>query len=446
VQVQHNAEWGLRGNAHSIPTDCPQRDERLGWTGDGHISVRAFLYNFDTLGFHEKWSRDHDDTQSEHGYVADTVPFGFGTIPEDRTWGITRVTVPWHLYRHHGDVGVLERHYDAMCRYVDYWHGEADDGLLGEEHGNYGDWLAFENNDGPRGLPLALFNTAFHYHTVNLFARIAGVLGREADAERYRSMAEETRGAFNDAYFDPETASYGPGTQSSYAVPLFVGVVPDGHEQAVADALAATVEADGGTLRTGFLGSRPLLYALSEHGHPEIAYEVVSQPERPGWVYMARQGATTTWERWDSDDRIGDGMNSFNHSPFNFVSEWLFAGLAGIDFDDSIAEGVRIDPAVVADLEWAEAGLDTVDGELRSRWAHTDGGLALEATVPWNTTASVHLPADGPVRVTEGSGDEEAVVWDGAVADPPAGIVDVTRTDAAVVVEVGAGSYSFVVS
>jgi len=444
AQVQHNAEWGLRGNAHSVPTDCPQRDERLGWTGDGHISARAFLYNFDALGFHEKWARDHDDTQSPGGYVADTVPFGFGTIPEDRTWGITRVTIPWHLYRHHGDVGVLERHYEAMRRYVDYWHEESDGGVLGAEYGNYGDWLAFENSDGRRGLPLELFNTAFHYHTVNVFARIAGVLDRTADAERYRAMAEETKAAFEEAFFDPGSASYGPGTQSSYAVPLFVGLVPDEHEQAVADALAETVEADGGRLRTGFLGSRPLIHVLAEHGYPDLAYEVVSQPERPGWVYMVRQGATTTWERWDSDDRVGDGMNSFNHSPFNFVSEWLFAELAGIDFDDSVAEGLRIAPAVVDDLEWAGASLETVDGEVRTRWEHTDEGLVLEATVPWNTTASVRLPAPEGATVTES--ETGAVVWDGAIAEPPAGIVDVSRTGEAVVVEVGAGSYSFVVA
>jgi alpha-L-rhamnosidase len=153
AQVQQNARWGLRGNLHSVLTDCPQRDERFGWTGDNHIAARAVAYNFDASLFYEKWMDDHADVRSEHGYVADTIPYGYGTVPEDPTWGITQVTVPWHLYRHYGDVGVLERHYEGMRRYVDFWQDESDSGIIPDEYGNYGDWLTFENNDGTRGLP-----------------------------------------------------------------------------------------------------------------------------------------------------------------------------------------------------------------------------------------------------------------------------------------------------
>lgn len=444
VRLQRNAERGLRGNLHSVITDCPQRDERFGWTGDNHIVARSVLCNFDAALFYEKWLDDHADIRSEHGYIADTIPYGYGTIPEDPTWGITQVTVPWHLYQQRGDVGALERHYEGMRRYVDYWYSVSEDGIIPAEYANYGDWLAFENADGNRGRPFELFTTAFQYHTTNLFAKIARVLDNEADAERYAARATAMRDAFNDAFFDPETAQYRSGTQASYAVPLYLGLVPDEHVDAVAANLAEKVRSDGGKLQTGFLGTRPLIHTLVDHGYEEVAYEVVSQPERPGWVYMVRQGATTMWERWDSDDRIGDGMNSFNHSPFNFVSEWFYDALAGIRVDRTSpgTGSVEIAPTVVDDLSWAEATMETGDGTLTSRWERTEDGLTLAVEVPWNTTATVRVPSIADeVRVTE-SGDP---VWDedGTPADALPDGIEAVRADDGVALDVGAGSYQF---
>ncbi|WP_233204054.1 family 78 glycoside hydrolase catalytic domain [Halegenticoccus soli] len=442
-QVQRNARWGLRGNIHSVLTDCPQRDERFGWTGDNHIAARALMYNFDALLFYEKWLDDHADAQSEHGYIADTIPYGYGTVPEDPTWGITQVTIPWHLYRHYGDVGVLECHYEGMRRYVDYWHDQSDDGIVPDEYGNYGDWLAFENNDGRRGLPFDLFNTAFHYHTTHLFAKIATVLGNNADAELYATRAGQIAEAFNEAFFDADGGQYGPGTQASYAVPLFVGLVPDEREEAVAAGLAEKVHSDGNKLQTGFLGTRPLIHTLVNYGYEEIAYQVVSQPERPGWVYMVRQGATTMWERWDSDSRIGDGMNSFNHSPFNFVSEWLFEAIAGLRFDESADDtsGLRIAPLIIDDLDWAEGEIETKNGRLFSRWDRTDDGITLEVEVPWNSVVTVRIPIErNDITVTELEGE----VWnDGAKARLPDGIRRVFDENEAIVLEVESGSYRF---
>ncbi|WP_264556861.1 family 78 glycoside hydrolase catalytic domain [Halocatena marina] len=445
-QVQQNAQWGLRGNLHSVLTDCPQRDERFGWTGDNHIAARALCYNFDASLFYEKWMDDHADIRSEHGYIADTIPYGYGGIPEDPTWGVTQVTVPWHLYRHYGDIGVLERHYEGMRKYVDFWQDESDGGIVPDEYGTYGDWLAFENKDpelSSRGLPRDLFNTAFQYHTTDLFAEIANVLGHEDDARRYASRAETVKSAFNDEFFDADAAQYGPGTQSSYAVPLYFGLVPDEHVDAVVDNLVEKVRGDGGKLQTGFLGTRPLIHTLVDHGFEEVAYEIVSQPERPGWVYMIRQNATTMWERWDSDDRIGDGMNSFNHSPFNFVSEWFYYALAGLRFDDSMhgRGSVEVAPAIVDDLDWAAGHLETVSGRLASRWERTDDGLAFEIEIPWNTTATVRLPGGDGVIVAE----DGTVFWDGDQEGMlPAGVEEATLDDGDVTLTVGSGVYEFV--
>ncbi|MFC7143066.1 family 78 glycoside hydrolase catalytic domain [Halosimplex aquaticum] len=434
-QVQHNAVWGLRGNTHSIPEDCPQRDERFGWTGDAHISTRALLFNFDAVRFDEKWLRDHDDAASAMGYVPDVIPDKSSEDPADPTWSITRVMIPWYCYRHDGDVGILREQYEGMRAYVDYWLDAAGDGVLAGEYGKYGDWLAFENTDGRRGLPHDLYNTAFLYQVTDTFAKIAAVLGNEADAERYRDRAESVAESFVDRFFDPEAGEFGPGTQSSFSVPLFLGLVPEEEVEAVAENLAEKVRADGGKLRTGFLGTRPLIHTLADHGYADLAYEVVSQPEQPGWVYMARNGATTMWERWNSDESVGSGMNSLNHSPFTHVSEFLYEVLAGIRIGDCpVTEHVTVAPALVDGLDWAEGRVETPNGPLESAWERTDGGYDLSVTVPWNGTATVRLPEAADAEVTESGAELSADV---------SGIRSVDREGDSVVVEVGSGEYEF---
>ncbi|SFR91191.1 alpha-L-rhamnosidase [Halomicrobium zhouii] len=438
-QLQHNAVWGLRGNTHSIPEDCPQRDERFGWTGDAHISTRSLLFNYDAVRFDEKWARDHDDVASDMGYVPDVIPNKATEDPADPTWSITRVVVPWYLYRHDGDEGILREQYEGMREYVDYWYENAEDGILPDDYGKFGDWLTFENADGRRGLPHHLFNTAFLYQVVDTFAKIAAVLDNETDAAAYRERAEHVADAFDDRYFDAKAGSYGPGTQSSYSVPLFLGLVPDEHVDDVAANLAEKVRADGGKLKTGFLGTRPLIHTLADHGYADLAYEVVSQPEQPGWVYMVRNGATTMWERWDSDGRVGDGMNSFNHSPFTHVSEFFYEVLAGIRIGDRpVTDHVTVAPSLVDDLEWVAATLDTRNGELAVEWERDgDGGYELSVTVPWNGRATVRLPADADASISEGG----VPLTEGA----PDGVRSVERDGDELVVDVGSGEYGFAV-
>ncbi|WP_435102943.1 family 78 glycoside hydrolase catalytic domain [Halarchaeum sp. P4] len=449
-QVQHNAVWGLRSNTHSIPEDCPQRDERFGWTGDAQISTRALLYNFDARRFEEKWLRDHADAASEMGYVTDVIPDRAGG-PADPTWSVTRVLIPWYLYRHDGDVGVLREHYEGMRDYLDYWHSVTEDGILPERYGKFGDWLAFENCDEEvddrRGLPIELFTTAYHYQVSDTFRKIAGVLGNETDAEHVADRAAAVKEAFNDRFFDPETATYGPGTQSSYAVPLYMGLVPDEHREAVVEGLVEKVESDGRTLRTGFLGTRPLIHTLADHGHADLAVDIVRQPEKPGWVYMAREGATTMWERWDSDESVGSGMNSLNHSPYTHVSEFLYEVLGGLRVgDDPLTEHVTVAPTLANGLDWADASVETPTGEVSSGWVRAGDGYDLDVTVPWNATATVRLP-DAADRTVEESG--VGLSADGSEdtrADVPVeGVRDVRVDDGDLVLTVGSGDYALTV-
>jgi alpha-L-rhamnosidase len=435
-QLQHNSVWGLRSNTHSIPEDCPQRDERFGWTGDAHISTRSLLFNFDSVRFDEKWARDHDDVANEMGYVTDVIPSKSFEDPADPTWSITRVMVPWYLYRHDGDAGILREQYEGMREYVDYWTGVAEDGIVPGDYGKYGDWLAFENTDGRRGLPHDLFNTAFVYQVTDTFAKIARVVGNEADADAYRERAEYIADAFNEEYFDPEAGEYGPGTQSSFSVPLFLGMVPDEHVDAVAANLAEKVRADGGKLKTGFLGTRPLIHTLADHGYEELAYEVVSQPEQPGWVYMARNGATTMWERWNSDESVGSGMNSLNHSPFTHVSEFFYEVLAGIQLgDEPVTEHVTIAPAMVGDLEWVDASLETQAGDLEVVWERNRTGYDCWVTIPWNGQATVRLPDAADAAVSESG----VPLSEGA----PDGVLSVETDGDDLVLEVGSGEFEF---
>ena len=446
-RVQHSAEWSLRGNSVAIPTGCAQRGERTGWTGDAHLSARALLFNFDAVRFHEKWMQDHDDDQSSHGYLSDTVPHATGRRPADPSWSVTRVFIPWHLYQHYGDRYVLRKHYDGMRRYVEYWHSVADDGLIPGECGYYGDWLAFEEQadyDDRVGQPLTLFNTAYHYRSVALFAEIADVLGNEADAEHFGELANSVADAFNDRFLDTEAAEYEPGSQAAQAVPLYFDMVPDDLESAVAGTLAEIVRNDDNRLLTGFLGTPALVHSLADHGYESLAYDVVSQPKQPGWVYMVNNGPVTTtlWERWDSDTQIDSGMNSFNHHQFAYVSEWFYEKLAGIRIGDTGpgVDRVTIDPSVVDDLDWAAGRIETPNGDLASRWERVENGLTMSVTVPWNSSATIHVPVpDDSETVMLG----ETSLWTGgeAAASLPDSIHNVERTDDAVVVRTGAGLF-----
>jgi alpha-L-rhamnosidase len=438
-QVQHNAFWGLRSTTHSIPEDCPQRDERFGWTGDAHISTRALLFNFDAVRFDEKWARDHDDAASEMGYVPDVIPNKAAEDPADPTWSITRVMVPWYLYRHDGDIGILREQYEGMRAYIDYWHSVTEDGILPADYGKFGDWLAFENTDGRRGLPHTLYNTAFLYQVTDTFVKIADVLGNETDANAYRHRADVIADAFNDRFFDADAGVYGPGTQSSYAVPLFLEMVPEGNVEIVAENLAVKVRADGGKLTTGFLGTRPLIHTLADHGYEDLAYEIVSQPEQPGWVYMVRHGATTMWERWNSDESVGSGMNSLNHSPFAHVSEFFYEVLAGFQLGDTpVTEHVTIAPALVDDLDWVDASVDTPNGKLAIAWERDgDQTYQLSTTIPWNTSATIRLPA------ADATISESETRLKGGTDEPISGVHTIDRVNSDVVLEVGSGTYEF---
>ena len=424
-RIQHNVTWGQRSNMHSVPTDCPQRDERLGWMGDAQAFSDTSCWNMDMARFYSKWMRDIVDSQGEDGHVTDVAPT-LGGGPAAPGWGDAVVVIPWTVYRFTGDTRIIEDNFAAMRAWVEYMRANAPGNLYERE--GYGDWVA------PVGSPTRPIGAAYYYYSTKLLADMAAAIGRTEDAATYAGLADEIAAAFNGAYFDAAANDYAGGTQTAKVLPLYFGLVPPERREAVAANLVADIVARDDHLSTGFLGTAYLMPVLSDTGHNDVAMKLALQRTYPSWGYMAEKGATTIWELWNSDT-AGPGMNSRNHFALGAVGRWFYEDLAGIQ-PDAKAPGFRhiiIRPRPGDDLTWAEGTYQCVYGEVRSHWERRDDGLRLEVTVPANTTATIYIPAPAADRVTESGlplAQAEGVTVAGTDGD-------------AVLCEVGAGRYRF---
>ena len=412
-QLQRNIVWGERSNFLDVPTDCPQRDERLGWTGDAQVFSRTAAFNMDVAGFFAKWLGDLAADQDSSGSVpwvipnlfSDSVHFG-GTAG----WSDAAVIIPWTMYRSYGDRGILERQYPSMRAWVDYMHRRADADLIWRPGWQFGDWLAFHSDDP--SYPGAttgtdLIATAYLAHSADLVARSAAVLGNASDATTYAELSQRVRGAFN-REFVSLAGRVGENSQTAYVLAIAFDLLPDSLVPIAANRLAQDVRARGTHLTTGFLGTPALLHALSGTGHADLAFALLTQRSYPSWLYPITRGATTMWERWDGirpDSSFEDpGMNSFNHYAFGAVGDWMYRNIGGIDLDPS-APGYRrsrIAPRVGAGLTSARASLETPYGTLATAWRLDDTQFVLDVTIPANTSAEVVLWDARMDRVREG--------------------------------------------
>ncbi|MBP6963580.1 MAG: family 78 glycoside hydrolase catalytic domain [Armatimonadetes bacterium] len=437
-RIHSNSWWGYRTNWHSIPTDCPQRDERQGWMADGHMTADMGLYNFDVAPAYTKWLQDMQDAQGDDGRIPDTVPHVWGSNPGDPMWASAYHFVTWDMYRHTGDRQLLARHYDGLKRYVDMLEREAGDGHIISRN-NYGDWV------GVVETPRDLISTGGFYRCSWLTARMAEILGHPEDVRVYDRLCRRIAEAFHAKFFNAETNNYGNGSQYSNAWPLYLGIVPADRHDAVVQNLVNDIEVNRkGHLSTGFLGARYLLEVLCQEGHADVAYTIVTQKDYPGWGYMIANGATTVWELWVK--ATGNGMNSANHPAFGFVDGWFYRALAGIKPDDMVGGFERFDikPFVVGDLNEAKAEINTVRGPVASHWKRSKDGLTLDVTIPANSHASVWVPkvgiADPEVRIGR------TPVWrKGKLVPGTPGIHAASDAGGWVRFEVGSGEYSFLV-
>ncbi len=429
-QLQSNIVWGQRGNFLAVPTDCPQRDERLGWMGDAQIFIRTATDNMDVSRFFTKWCQDVEDAQQADGAFPDVAPrvcCGAGTA----AWGDAGVICPWTVYRVYGDTRILERHYKAGARWIEYLTGHSQN-LLRPAQG-YGDWLSIKAET-----PKDVLATAYFALSTRVMARMAAVLGKDADAAKYEHLFDQIKSAFQKAYVAQDGRIQGD-TQTCYVLALAFDLLPLEQRPAAAQRLVADIRAKGDHLSTGFVGVGHLTPTLTREGHVDVAYKLLNQETFPGWLYSVKNGATTIWERWDGwtkEKGFQDpGMNSFNHYSLGSVGEWLYATVAGIDLDPEVPAYKRIviHPRPGGGLTWAKADYLSMHGRIVSHWRIEDGEFRLHTVIPANTTARVLLPAASLDAVKEG----------GRPARNATGVLSASMQDACAVLTVGSGSYEF---
>ena len=447
-QLQRNIVWGQRSNFLDVPTDCPQRDERLGWTGDAQVFARTAAFNMDVNGFFAKWLSDVAADQDPSGSVPWVIPNPLGgdsvRFAGTAGWSDVAVIIPWTMYLTYGDRRLLERQYPSMRAWVDYAHRRAGPDLIWRPGWQFGDWLALHSNDP--SYPGAttgtdLIATAFLAHSTDLVARTASVLGRTEEANTYRARFQAIRDAFT-REFVSSTCRVGENTQTAYALAIAFDLLPDSLVASAAGRLAKDVEGREHHLTTGFLGTPYLLHVLDATGHIGDAFALLTQRTYPSWLYPITRGATTMWERWDGirpDSSFEDpGMNSFNHYAFGAVGDWMYQNIGGIDVDPA-APGYRhsrIAPRPGAGLTSASASLETVYGTLQSTWRVQGQRFTLDVTVPANTTAEVTLWDARLDQVREG----------GLPLTSREGVRGARQRGPDVALDVGSGRYSFAVS
>ena len=444
-QLQHNIIWGQRGNFLDVPTDCPQRDERLGWTGDAQVFARTASFNHDTAAFYTKWLKDVAFDQEDDG----AVPFVIPNILSHKTrqgaaasagWADVAVVLPWIVYQSYGDKRILEEQYPSMKGWVEYMRKQAGDKYIWSSGFSFGDWLAFAttNPDYPGATTdKDLIQTAYFARSTALLAKTAEVLGKKEDAAEYNSLEEKIKAAFQKEFVTPN-GRLSSNTQTAYALALAFELLPEAQRAQAAARLAEDVKKFG-HLTTGFLGTPLLFQTLSDHGYLDLAYLLLNRTEYPSWLYPVTKGATTIWERWDGikpDGSFQDpGMNSFNHYAYGAIGEWMYRVVAGIDLDERHPgyKHILIQPQPGGGLTYAKASVESIYGRVASDWKITDGKFTLTVEVPPNTTAAVRLPKAKLEQTTEGQ-------------KPLAGRTDLFgahQVSDAVLVDVGSGTYVF---
>lgn len=406
-QLFSNIVWGQRGNFLAVPTDCPQRDERLGWTGDANVFCRTSTYNMMTGPFFNRWFYTLRDQKSENGDVGGYYPSLGGTkegaprsgFERGCGWSDVTITVPWEMYQQYGDLGFVERHYGAMKDYMKFLESQAKDYIYPDAF-YWGDWLA------PMPTNISMLSTAYFGYDARLMREMAKALGKTDDAVYYDKLYRNISRAFCNYFFDSEGYTIEGNhegtprmdTQTSYLLPLAFLELPEDLQQKAVKHLLEAIERSNYHLQTGFLGTPLLCNVLSNFGHNDIAYRLYTQTEYPSWLFPVKQGATTMWERWNSytiKEGFGDvGMNSFNHYAYGAIEEWIMSHNLGIQRDENRPgyKHILMQPKIDDTFSFVKGGFRSVYGDIASAWEIKPSGTEIEFTIPANTTATFTLP------------------------------------------------------
>jgi alpha-L-rhamnosidase len=412
-QLQHNIQWGQKGNFLDVPTDCPQRDERLGWTGDAQVFSRTASFNMNVHNFFTKWLKDVAADQYTSGSVPHVIPDVVkrqGSEPGGSTgWSDVSTIVPWNMYLAYGDKQILQNQYNSMRAWVEYMvHQSKND--LWNTGGHFGDWLFYSVNDDTDGSSAItskyLIAQCFYAHSTQLLIDAANVLGKKEDVEHYTDLLAKIKDAYMKEYVTPN-GLISSDTQTAYVLALEFDMLPENLRQQAAARLAANVARYGNHLTTGFLGTPYLCHVLSRFGYADVAFKLLLQDTYPSWLYPVKMGATTVWERWDGIRPDGTfetpTMNSFNHYAYGAIGDWMYRVVTGID---TKTEGpgykqIAIKPTIGGNLQYASADYETGYGKISSHWAVNSGNLTLDVAIPANTTATIYVPVKANSVVTQ---------------------------------------------
>jgi len=406
-QLQHNILWGMKGNFVDIPTDCPQRNERLGWTGDAQIFCRTASYLMNTYNFYKKWLRDVEVDQTPEGGVAHVVPdlltgqadgdwlLSQGTHSA-AAWADAAVIIPWVLYQTYGDKAILEKQYNSMKGWVDFMRTHADDYIW--NYGlQFGDWVALDAEEGSYfgATPNDLTCTAYFAYTTGIFKKICKILKKE-EKIFYSELYEKIVDKYQKTFFN-QNGTLKAQTQTAHIISLYFNLVSEESKPVVIDGLKKLLEKENGHLVTGFVGTPYFCHALSENGCIKEAYELLLKDDFPSWLYQVKKGATTIWEHWDGLKPDGTmwspDMNSFNHYAYGAVGEWLYRVCAGIEIDDENPgyKHIIFKPHIGGDFTYAKGTYESIYGKIESFWSIENNVVSLKLNIPVNTTATIYL-------------------------------------------------------
>jgi alpha-L-rhamnosidase len=445
-QLQHNIQWGQKGNFVDVPTDCPQRDERLGWTGDAQAFCRTAAFNMDVSSFFTKWLKDVAADQKPGGEVPDVIPDILNrqdavTAQPSAGWGDVSVIAPWTMYTVYGDKNFLENQYKSMKSWVEYIRKKAGDSYIWKGGSKYGDWLFYHppvNNhtehDGYTDHDFIA--TAFYAYSTSILAEAATALGKTDDAQMYSDLFNKIKEVFINEYVT-DAGRVGTNSQTSYVLALKFKLLPEHFRSKAAGFLAKDIRERGNHLSTGFLGTPYLCHILSDNGYTDLAYDLLLQEEYPSWLYPVTMGATTIWERWDgekTDSTFQDpGMNSFNHYAYGAIGDWMYRVSAGIETMGPGYKHIIIQPHPSQKLTYSKASFESSYGTIASGWERKDGKIIVKVKIPANTTATILLPAAGQNKVTE----------NGKVLSENPYLKNIKFSDNKLSLQMGSGEYSF---
>ena len=442
-QLQHNIKWGQKGNFLDVPTDCPQRDERLGWTGDAQVFCSTAAFNMDVHSFFNKWTKDIAVEQTAKGCIPNVVPNVLGEVKSSSAgWGDVSTIVPWNIYLAYGDTAILAQQYKSMKAYVEYIHNTSNNNLW-NNGSHFGDWLYYqpENDKGGRGAitDKNLIAQCFYSYSVQLLINAAKVLGNDADVAYYTALQEKVKTAFLQEYATPNGRLVSA-TQTAYVLALNFDMLPEAVRKQAAERLADNIKSYGNHLTTGFLGTPYLCSVLTNFGYNELAGKLLLQDTYPSWLYPVKMGATTIWERWNGQKTDSTfetpSMNSFNHYSYGAIGDWLYKKLVGIDtYEDGVGyKHSKIQPHPFSGISHASASVETYYGTLSSSWKMENGIITIDATIPANTHSTIFIPAKEAADITES----------GKVISDNKELTIVGKENGYIVVNVNSGSYHFV--